>query len=482
MADLAPASPSPGGLQRTVVIGFKPQPGPQVAFLRAPFDIVVYGGARGGGKSYATLGEFWLHAERHGPDAKGLMIRKTREDLKDTIEVALQMYGSAAQWSDQKKVFRFQNGAVLHMAYLESDSDAQNYQGWSLTRVYVEELTQYADSRGIFKLLATLRSSKRGIKCQFRATCNPGGPGHVWVKQWVIDLGPMVPFTDPDSNLTRVFIPAKLSDNPALLANDPNYINRLKGSGSPELVRAWLEGDWDVVEGAFFPEFDKHKHVIPPFKPPSSWTRFRSADWGSAKPFSIGWWTVVQDDLTLQDGRVLPHGAIVRYREWYGAHKPNEGLKIPAELVAKGIKQREWGEEISYGVLDPAAFAVISGPSIGETFARNGVIFRRADNTRLSIPKRMGGWDQLRMRLRGGEDGNPMIFFTEDCQAILRTLPMMQHSEINPEDLDTDAEDHAVDDTRYACMSRPFRQHFTQSAEDRNPFLVRNAFRLDDLK
>ena len=128
---------------RKVVIGFRPQPGPQVAFIKAPFDAVIYGGARGGGKSYATLGEFWLHAERHGPAARGLMVRKTREDLKDTIDVATLMYGSAAQWQEQKKFFRFTSGAMLHMAYLETDADAQNYQGWSLTRVYVEELTQY---------------------------------------------------------------------------------------------------------------------------------------------------------------------------------------------------------------------------------------------------------------------------------------------------------------------------------------------------
>jgi len=467
-------------MQRKVVIGFKPQPGPQVAFLQAPFDIVVYGGARGGGKSYATLGEFWLHADRHGQHARGLMVRKTREDLKDTIDVALIMYGSAAVWNEQKKFFRFQNGAVLHMAYLESDSDAQNYQGWSLTRVYVEELTQYADNRGIFKLMATLRSSVRGIKCQFRATCNPGGPGHGWVKQWVIDLGPNKPFHDPDTGLVRVFIPAKLTDNPALLTNDPNYINRLRASGSPELVRAWLEGDWDVVEGAFFPEFDKQRHVIPPLKVPDYWIKFRSMDWGSAKPFSVGWWAVVQDDQP-HNGGILPRNAIVRYREWYGAKAPNEGLKIPAEVVAKGIRDREHGENIAYGVLDPAAFAVISGPSIGETLGRKGVYFRRADNSRLSVPKRMGGWDQLRARLRGNEDGNPMMFFFDDCHAILRTLPMMQHSEINPEDLDTEAEDHAVDETRYACMSRPFRQAAQPVEHDSNPFLVANAFKLRDL-
>ena len=469
-------------IQRKVVIGFRPQPGPQVAFLQAPFDIVVYGGARGGGKSYATLGEFWLHADAWGQHARGLMVRKTREDLKDTIDVALIMYGSAAQWNEQKKFFRFQNGAVLHMAYLESDADAQNYQGWSLTRVYVEELTQYADNRGIFKLMATLRSSVPGIKCQFRATCNPGGPGHGWVKQWVIDLGPNRPYRDPDTRLTRVFIAAKVTDNPALLLNDPNYINRLRASGSPELVRAWLEGDWDVVEGAFFPEFDRKRHVIAPsLKVPPDWIRFRSMDWGSARPFSVGWWAVVQDDQP-HDGRILPRNAIVRYREWYGAKSPNEGLKIPAEIVAKGIRDREDGEQIAYGVLDPAAFAVISGPSIGETLGKHGIYFRRADNSRLSVAKRMGGWDQIRARLRGNDDGHPMIFFFEDCHAILRTLPMMQHSEINPEDLDTEAEDHAVDETRYACMSRPFRQTFVRQDDDDNPLLVANAFKFRELE
>jgi hypothetical protein len=465
---------------RKVVIGFKPQPGPQVAFLRAPFDIVVYGGARGGGKSYASLGEFWLHADRWGLSAKGLMIRKTREDLKDTIEIANAMYGSAAKYDGQQKWFRFANGALLHMAYLESDADAQNYQGWSLTRVYVEELTQYAESRPIFKLLATLRSNVAGIKCQFRATCNPGGPGHGWVKNWIIDKGPMRPFHDPETGLVRVFIPAKLSDNPALLRNDPGYVNRLRASGSPELVRAWLDGDWDVIEGAFFPEYDKARHVIRPFQIPSGWTRFRSADWGSAKPFSVGWWAVVQDDQPHL-GQLLPRNALIRYREYYGAKAPNEGLKLPAEVVAKEIRARERHEDIAYGVMDPAAFAVISGPSIAETMARQRVIFRRADNTRTSIPKRMGGWDQMRARLRGNGDGHPMIFFFDNCHAILRTLPMMQHSETNPEDLDTDGEDHAVDEVRYACMSRPFRQYENTPENDANPYRVSNAFKFAEL-
>jgi len=466
-----------------IVTGFKPQPGPQHHFLTCPADIVVYGGARGGGKSFAALGEFWCHAEDWGPHAKGLMLRRSREDLKDTIDVARQMYGDAAEWKDKEKQFRFRTGAVFHMAYLENDADAMNYQGWSLTRVYVEELTQYPSSAGIFRLFATLRTTS-GARCQFRATCNPGGPGHHWVKSWIIDNGAYRPVKDLDTGLIRIFIPAKITDNPSLLNNDPNYVNRLRASGSPALVKAWLDGNWDIIEGAFFPEFDPTKHVITPPRIPLHWTRFRSMDWGSASPFSLGWWAVVQEDF-IHDKRRIPKNAIIRYREWYGSSAPNKGLRLPADAVAKEVVRREtdgrgFREPIAYGILDPAAFQVVSGPSIGETFARHGVFFRRADNSRVSTAKRMGGWDQVRWRLRGDEEGDPMIFFVDHCKDSIRTLPMQQHDENRPEDLDTEGEDHAVDEIRYACMSRPFGARL-EASEDLNPLLVANAFRLDEL-
>ena len=466
-----------------IITGFKPQPGPQHHFLTCPADIVVYGGARGGGKSFASLGEFWCHSEDWGPAAKGLMLRRSREDLKDTIDIARQMYGDAAEWKDKEKQFRFRNGAVFHMAYLENDADAMNYQGWSLTRVYVEELTQYATPTGIFRLFATLRTTS-GARCQFRATCNPGGPGHHWVKNWVIDNGSYTPIKDAETGLIRIFIPAKISDNPSLLNNDPGYINRLRASGSPALVRAWLDGDWNIIEGAFFPEFEPQRHVITPPRLPPHWTRFRSMDWGSASPFSLGWWCVAQEDF-IHDKRRIPKNAIIRYREWYGASGPNKGLKLPADAVAKEVVRREtdgrgFREPIAYGILDPSAFQVVSGPSIGETFARHGVYFRRADNSRVSTPKRMGGWDQVRWRLRGDDDGDPMIFFVDHCKDAIRTLPMQQHDENRPEDLDTEGEDHAVDDIRYACMSRPFGAR-VEADEDLNPLMVKNAFKLSEL-
>jgi len=462
-----------------------PQAGPQTAFIDCPCDIVIFGGARGGGKTHGSLGEWWIHSEDYGQDARGLMVRKTREDLRDTIALGMQMFGTAAMWKEKGGFFLMRNGGKLTCAYLESDADAQNYQGWSLTRVYVEELTQYSAPGPIFKLLACLRSAK-GVPAQFRATCNPGGPGHHWVKQWAIDLGPYNIFTDPDTGLTRVYIPSRLADNPKLMENDPGYVNKLRASGSPQLVRAWLEGDWNVIEGAFFSEFESRRHIIPAFKVPDHWTKFRSMDWGSAHPFSVGWWAVCQDEFA-HDGRVIPRGAIVRYREWYGAKtgQPNVGLKIPAETVAAGIVSRETvggsRERIAYGVLDPAAFAVISGPSIGETLMRHGAVFRRADNSRTTRDKRMGGWDQMRARLVGNADGHPMIFFFDTCRDLIRTLPMMQHDENRPEDLDTDGEDHAVDEARYACLSRPYTAT-TVRAIDRNPYLVSNAFKLNELR
>lgn len=470
---------------RRIKLSFVPQPGPQVAFLKCPCDIVVYGGARGGGKTYSVLGEFWIHAEENGVAARGLIVRKSREDLKDTIAIAAVMYGNAAKWIEKGAYFRFHNGARLYAAYLENERDADHYQGWNLTRVYVEELTQFSSADPILKLLGALRSPT-GVKVQMRCTCNPGGVGHTWVKSWVIDNGAYKVVTDDETGLTRVFIPAKLTDNPALLSNDPTYINRLKAVGSAQLVQAWLEGNWNIVEGAFFDNFSEIRHVIKPFNIPMDWVRFMGGDWGSAKPFSFGWYAVVQDDMK-HDHRILPRGAVVRYREYYGMKpgRPNVGLKMTAQQVAAQIVAMETDESglrerVNYRVLDPAAFAVISGPSIGETMGRHKVPFRRADNTRTSTNKRMGGWDQVRNRLDGDEDGRPMLYFFDTCTHMLRTLPVMQHDDTRAEDIDTEAEDHCADELRYALMSRPYVQR-KKTLEDRNPFLVRNAFKLDRL-
>jgi hypothetical protein len=261
--------------------------------------------------------------------------------------------------------------------------------------------------------------------------------------------------TDEKTGIERVYIPSRVKDNQYL---GSDYVQRLKAVGSEALVKAWLDGDWSVIDGAFFDEWSFEKHVIRPFSIPSDWLRFRSADWGSAAPFSVGWWAVVSDDYQhpSMEGLSLPRGAIIRYREWYGASAPNVGLKLTAEEVARGIKAKEAGDVITYGVLDPAAFAVDGGPSIAQMMAREGVVFRPADNKRVSQKGALSGWDQMRHRLKGDEDGRPMLYVFETCKDFIRTVPALQHDPDRPEDVDTDGEDHVADEARYGCMSRPY--------------------------
>ena len=462
--------PEPAGSPNPAALGWRPQAGPQAAFVNSPVFEVVYGGARGGGKTDAALGDFARHALLFGAGAKGLLVRRTRVALEPTIARAKAIFGPmGAVWSDQRSLFTWPDGATLYFRYLDRDIDADGYQGHDYSRVYVEELTQFADPRPVDKLKAVLRSAA-GVPCGFRATCNPGGPGHNWVKARYVDPGPWTVFSEPVVNpfaaadgepppmLGRLFIPARLSDNPLLLKKDPAYVARLQQSGSAQLVKAWLEGDWSLVDGAFFDQWSS-RNVLRPFTVPPGWTRFRSFDWGYAAPFSVGWWAVASDPYPCETG-VIPRGALVRYREWYGCTgKPGEGLRLAAEAVAAGILARETGDPVAWGVADPSIFREDGGPSIGERMRRSGVAFRPADNTRVGKAGAAGGWDQMRARIGGepppaGEAG-PMLFVFSTCRDFIRTVPMLGHDPGRPEDLDTHAEDHIADETRYACLARP---------------------------
>jgi len=442
---------------------WEPQPGPQTAFIRSRVFEVVYGGARGGGKTDAALGDFAIHAEANGAAARGLLVRRHRVALEPTIARARQIFGpEGATWREAKSRFEWKSGAVLYFRYLDNDADADLYQGHDYSRVYVEELTQFPNPGPVDKLKATLRSAA-GAHCGFRATCNPGGPGHAWVKSRYIDHGDReiikAPFTNPFdgsvSVLEHMFILAKLADNPRLLLTDPTYVARLQQSGSAQLVRAWLEGDWNVIEGAFFDKWS-NRNIVAPFAVPPDWVRIRSFDWGYAAPFSVGWWAVAGEETRLADGRRLPRGALVRYREWYGGNgRPNEGLRLEAEAVARGILERETGERIALAVADPSIFREDGGPSIGERMRRVGVAFRPADNTRVGKAGALSGWDQVRARIAGTEAG-PMLAVFDTCRDFIRTVPVLQHDRLRPEDLDTTAEDHVADETRYACLSRVY--------------------------
>ena len=440
---------------------WSPQEGPQTALLQCPVFEVFYGGARGGGKTESSIGDWLQHSNTYGEAAIGIFVRRKFKQLAEVIARTKQLFPKiGAKYNEQRAEWLMPGGGRLKFVYLERDSDAEEYQGHNYTRVYVEEVTNFPSPAPIDKLRATLRSGS-GVPVGMRLTGNPGGPGHNWVKKRYIDPNPAgfqlikeeCPVEIDGETVTvaleRVFIPSKLGDNMLLLRNDPTYVLRLRQSGSEALVKAWLEGNWDIVDGAYFTELDEAVHGRPAdlirWAPPSS-VRFRSFDWGSAKPFSVGWWALC--DGTWPSDNPLPKGAIFRYREWYGASGINKGLGMTADLVAKEILAWEEKERIKYGVADPAIFIRNGGPSIAESMAR--CRWRKADN------KRQPGWEQVRQRLVG-QDGAPMLYAAHECEDFWRTMPTLQHDEKNVEDLDTDGEDHIADEVRYACMSRPWQ-------------------------
>jgi hypothetical protein len=402
-------------------------------------------------------------------------------------------------------MWRFPNGARLVFAYCENDSDAEVHQGKSFSRVFIEELGNFPSPVPVMKLIATLRSPNPKVKVGFRATANPGGCGHLWIKQRYIDPAPKGmkiirdtyknPFTGKEIPIERVYIPSKVTDNK--YCNTDQYIAQLQLSAGKRLLHAWLHGDWSIIEGAFFEEWDAEKHVIQPFVIPPHWTRFCSADWGSASPFAIHWWAVVPGDANddgiftssgggsydgvqekLRYRGDLPAGAMVCYREWYGSpNHSNTGLKLHAEEVARGIVERERYEprndmgraRISYRVMDPDACTDKGGPSIAERmgYAPNYVFWQPADNMRVGRRGFLGGWDALRARLKGDAHGRPMIYFFTNCEDVIRTLPVMQHDPDNVEDMMKKGEDHCVDGVRYACMSRPYTVNLERKQPDR---------------
>jgi hypothetical protein len=472
------------------VIHWEPQ-ARQAAFIACPADDVGFGGSRGGGKSDAVVGDFINHEDIYGEHAVAMAFRRERTQLIELIERSRQILVPLGfKWHEQDKYFRGPSGGRLRFTYLENDSDADAYQGHSYTRIYPEEMGTFPSEGPINKLQATLRSG-HGVPCQMKGTCNPGGPGHQWVKaryKLAGRLGQVIegeyvfenPFTKKKILKRRAFIPSRVTDNKYL---GDDYVANLYQVGSKALVEAWIFGDWDVVEGAFFDCWDVQRHVIRPFAVPAEWTRFRSVDWGSAKPFSVGWWAIASDDTLVQDGRILDHrdgqvsaamdesdavgvgrlpvqiprGAMVRYREWYGSATPNVGLKLHAEEVAGGIISRSLDEKYEKTVLDPSMFIQNGGPSLAERFMKAKLTgLFPGDNSRVSQKGAMGGWDQMRARMVGDADGRPMIFTFSTCVDSIRTIPALQHDADRPEDVDTDGEDHAADEWRYACMSRPY--------------------------
>lgn len=464
---------------------WEPQPGPQSLAIAAQFvGELMFGGARGGGKSDYLLGDF-LQDVDIGQAWRGIIFRRSYPELEELITRAKEIYGPlGAIYKVADKTFVFPSGATLKMRHVETESDCDKYQGHQYTWIGWDELTNWPNLKSYKKLKACLRSASGEVPFKrIRCSANPGGVGHHEVKAYFVDPAPrgyeLIRNIDEDGiETTKMFIPSRVYDNKKLLDNDPAYISRLREIGSPELVRAWLEGDWNVITGAYFPEFSVAKHVLAPFKIPEHWLRFRSMDWGSATPFAVLWHAVCSEGYQAPNGPYIPAGAIVTYRELYGWNgTPNVGLRWSATRVAQEIAKAEKGDKITYGSIDPSAYKSDAGPSHAERMATEGIIFRKADNSRIA------GWDITRDRLCGIDGdtdvnygvGSPMWYCFSNCVHLIRTLPALQHDLNDPEDCDTDGEDHAPDALRYGLMSRPWRRPKPAPPPPDNLKLIQNA-------
>ena len=443
-----------------------PQPR-QVEFLSRWEDEALYGGAAGGGKSDALVME--ATRQVHIPHYKGLILRKTYPQLTELIEKSLKYYTRAfpnARYNASEHTWRFPSGAKIVFGSMQHTKDKLNYQGKAYDFIAFDELTHFTYEEYIY-LSSRNRPNGPGTRCYIRATANPGGIGHGWVKDRFITAAPPMTTICEDVEIelpngtkekrsrSRIFVPSSVFDNQALLDNDPGYITRL--ASLPEAERkALLYGDWNSYSGQFFMEWRdnpehyrdrKWTHVIEPFDIPDYWPIYRSYDYGYAKPFSCGWWAIDRE------------GIMYRITELYGCTgEPNVGVKWNPNEQFRRIREMEdthpylAGKHIQ-GVADPAIFNAQSGESIAETAAKapNYIYFEKGDNTR--IP----GWMQCHYRLQFDENGKPRMYVFNTCKNFIRTIPTLCYSTTHYEDLDTEMEDHIADEWRYMCMTRPVK-------------------------
>ena len=430
-----------------------PQPNEkQKIFFKSTHKYTAYGGARGGGKSWAMRMKIIILALYH-PGIQILLLRRTFPELQENHILQMRsILNGIAEYKVQEKVFVFPNGSRIKMGYCQREPDVLQYQGQAYEVIGLEESTHFTE----FQFLALTESNRSSGMMSTRFlprmyfTCNPGGVGHHWVKRLFIDKN----YNGRENPDNYLFVPAKVYDNKILMERDPEYVAVLEAL--PEKRRrAMLYGDWNAAEGAFFDEFINDPegyitrigtHVIKPFDIPLHWKIYRSYDHGYAHPFSVGYWTV------------SPDGIIYRIAEFYGCTQTaNEGVRWAPKDIFPKIKEFEKNHailkdrEISVGVADPSIWNASSGQSVAECAAKNQIYFSPGDN------KRVAGWMEVRNRLAFDANKKPSMYFFENCKAAIRTLPLMMFSKTDPEDLDTSLEDHVCDEIRYFCMSRPLK-------------------------
>lgn len=464
-------------LERKQRVIWTPQPGPQAALLACPVEDLLFGGARGGGKSDGMLGDWLAHQRTYGKHARGLLVRRSFKEFSEILRRARVLFYGLAIFKSSTKTFHFEDGATLELAYLKRDKDAETYQGFSFTWLCVEEMGNFATSRPIDLLRATLRTGDAKIPTYFRATANPGGIGHGWIKQRYIDRHPRgnKAFYDSEMETWRIFIPSRLEHNKILQRNDPGYWKRIKAAtyGDSALERAWLLGDWDIVAGGLLTSvWDSSLLFIPPFDvgKATSWRKDRTLDWGSSHPYAVCYWAE-SDGTTAPNGINYPAGSVFLFDELYGwTGKANEGTRELVTTVAEKIVDYEaaWEFGVYPGPADSSIFDVqtaLGTESIASQFGRKGVYWLLADKrpgsriagaekarSMLHAAKQFELWRRGEVSQRPTEAG---LWIFNTCPQWKRTVPIIPRDERRPDDADTRAEDHIYDATRYRLVQLP---------------------------
>lgn len=477
---------------------WSPQKGSQEAFLSAtPIREVLLQGSRGGGKTDCLLMSFGMFTGRgYGSAWKGVLFRQTYKQLSDVITKTKKWFPRIwpnAKFNGTEHSWTWPDGEVLLLRQFKRESDYWNYHGHEYPWIGWEELCNWATDAGYRRMFSCCRSATPGMPRMIRATTNPYGPGHNWVKArfqpQTLNMQVRKELVDSKGNVEppRLSIFSRLEENKILLDADPDYINNLIASArSKAELDAWIHGSWDIVAGGMFDDvWDPDFNVLMPFAIPVSWRISRSFDWGSSKPFSVGWWATANgEDVILPDGSVRStiKGDVFRINEWYGWNgRPNEGMKLLASEISQGIVERElkWGFRdsrnptwcrVKSGIADSNIFNAENGNCIATDMKMkvrldNGIVFKGIQwNAADKSPgSRVTGWDQMRRMMKNGHPTRlgprerPGLFVFNVCEDFLRTVPVLPRDEMDPDDVDTEAEDHIADETRYWVRSAGVR-------------------------
>jgi hypothetical protein len=447
--------------QATIII-WTPQPGSQQAFIYCPIFEVCYEGTRGPGKTDSLLMDFAQFTGRgYGPSWRGVLFRKAYPDLDEVIVKSKKWFSRMRNkpvYKESNHRWIWPDGEQLLFRYAKNFDDYWNYHGHEYPWIGWDELTLWSNDELYTAMRSCCRSTNPNIPKHYRSTCNPYGAGHNWVKARFIDPAPRGTVIIDEEGLERVAIHGSVWENLIVQKNDPGYMKMLR-SQTGARREAWLEGNWDIVAGGMFDDvWNANIHIITPFKIPQSWRIDRSFDWGSAKPYSVGIWAESDGtDANMPDKslRATQRGDLFRIAEIYGwTGKPNEGTRELATGVARRILklQNDLGRTVNPGPADSSIFTVDNGNSIAGDMEKIGVRWNKAN---MKSGSRINGWELLRQRFQNSiKREGPGIYVFDTCRQFIRTVPVLPRDSRVPDDLDTEAEDHIADETRYRCLEK----------------------------